>query len=333
MTATTVAQQGTPPTSPPPKPKSDPIDRILDVGIYIALGVLVIVFSIASPYFLTVGNLLNIGQAVAQTGILAAGVTIALIAGQLDISFGSVIAVTAVLVAVLTGAGLPAAVAVLGAVVAGLLVGILNGVLIVNLNISSIISTLAVGTAVTGAAYLLANGQVIPLPDPAAFSWVNVRVFGLPVPMLIAIAVYVAGWVLLAKTKLGAHIYAVGGNSSAALRAGIPVKRIYYTVLVISSSLAVLAGVIVLGRTGAGDPSYGAADMFTVLGAVLLSGIGLGGGTGSVQRTFVGVLIIGVLANGLVLLGVQSYYQQLVNGAVLVLAVVMEAIRRKRRSR
>lgn len=333
MTATVVAQPGTPPASPPPRPKADPVDRILDVGIYIALAALVVVFSLASPYFLTVSNLLNIGQAVAQTGILAAGVTIALIAGQLDISFGSVIAITAVLIAVLAGAGLPIAVAVPAAVVTGLLVGVLNGVLIVHLNISSIISTLAVGTAVTGAAYLVAGGQVIPLPDPTVFSWVNARILGLPVPMLIAIAVYIAGWVLLSKTKLGAHIYAVGGNSSAALRAGIPVKRIYFTVLLISSALAVLAGVIVLGRTGAGDPSYGAADMFTVLGAVLLSGIGLGGGTGSVQRTLIGVLIIGVLANGLVLLGVQSYYQQLLNGAVLVLAVVMEAIRRKRRSR
>lgn len=328
-------------TPPPPlvdtavreRPKADPVDRLLDIGIYIALAVLVIVFSIASPYFLTLNNLLNIGQAIAQTGILAAGVTIALIAGQLDISFGSVIGLTAVLVTTLTVAGWPVPLAVLVALGAGVLVGVVNSLLIVNLTIASIISTLAVGTAVTGLAYLISSGQVIPMPDPTAFAWVNARVFAIPVPVIIAVVVYVAAWIMLDKTRLGAHIYAVGGNSSAALRAGIPVKRIYYTVLIISAVLAVLAGVIVLGRTGTGDPSYGASDMFTVLGAVLLSGIGLAGGTGSVQRTLVGVLIIGVLANGLVLLGVQSYYQQLINGAVLVLAVVMEAIRRKRHAR
>lgn len=315
------------------RPRTDPVDRVLDIGIYLALIALIVYFSIASPYFLTANNLLNIGQAVSLNAILAAGVTIALIAGQLDISFGSVVGVTAVTIAVVSASGMPIPVAILAAAVVGIAVGVLNGVLIVFLNIASIITTLAVSTAVTGAAYLIASGQVVPVSDPSAFSWVNARVLGIPVPMIIAIVVYVAGWVLLSKTTLGAHIYAVGGNSSAALRAGIPTRRIYFTVLILSALLAVLVGVLVVGRTGAGDPSYGAADMFTVLGAVLLSGIGLGGGTGSVQRTLVGVLIIGVLANGLVLLGVQSYLQQLINGGVLVLAVVTEAIRQKRRGR
>lgn len=332
MTLATSAPPGTTP-SRTTTPKADPIDRILDVGIYAALVGLVIVFSLTSPYFLTTSNFLNIGQAVAVSGILAAGITVALIAGQLDISFGAVVGLSAVVIARLTTEGWPMWVAILGALVAGLLVGVLNGVLIVTLNIVSIISTLAVGTAVTGLAYLLSSGQVVQVTGAEKLAWVNWRLAGLPIPVIILIVVYILGWILLAKTKVGSHIYAVGGNASAALRAGIPIRSIYFGVLILSSALAVLAGVLVAASTAAGDPSYGAADTFTVLGAVLLSGIGLAGGTGSVQRTLVGVLIIGVLANGLVLLNVQSYYAQLINGTVLVLAVVMDALRRKRKSR
>lgn len=315
------------------KPKTDPVDRLLDVGIYVALLVLLVTFSLASPYFLTLDNLLNIGQAVSTTAILAGGVTVALIAGQLDISFGAVLGLSAMVLATLAAAGAPIVLAIVAGIIAGALVGALNAVLIVHLNIVSIITTLAVSTAVAGAAFLVSGGQVVPMPDPAALAWVRERIFGVPATMIIAAVVYLLGWVLLSWTKLGAHIYAVGGSSSAALRAGVPVRRIYYFVMVLSAVLAAMAGILVVGRTGAGDPSYGAADVFTVLSAVLLSGIGLGGGIGSVQRTLIGVLIIGVLANGLVLLGVQSYFQQLINGGVLVLAVVAEAVRRKRRAR
>jgi ribose transport system permease protein len=316
-----------------PRKKKSFVDFILDYGIYIALVLLVIFFAIASPYFFTPNNLLNIGQAVARIGILAAGVTIALIARQLDLSVGAVVGLTSVVVALLMNQGIPFWLVVVLALLTAATVGVLNGILVVDFGINSIITTLASTTVATGLAYVLASGQTIGIDDDGALSFVNARPLGVPLPVIGMILLYVATWVFLTRTKFGWHIYATGGNPSAALRAGIRVSIINRTVLIISAVLAGVAGIVVAGRTTVGDPGYGSNDVFLVLTAVLLGGIGLAGGAGHIQRTFAGVLVIGVLANGLVLLDVQSYYQKIVQGAVLVLAVLLDAIRQKRRSR
>jgi ribose/xylose/arabinose/galactoside ABC-type transport system permease subunit len=310
------------------------IDRGLDVGIYLALVALIVYFSIRSDVFLTKANLLNIGSAIAINGILAAGMTIVLICGQLDLSVGAVQGFVAVILVVLVsnhGWSLP--VAIVFAVGCGLVCGLLNGVLIVVFGINSIIATLASASVIRGFAYIATSGTTIPYDSPWLLNLANDRPLGIPVPLVVMAVVYVVSYVFLNRLRVGAHVYAAGGNASAASRAGIRVDRLYYLVFFISAAFAAVAGLITVGQTASASASYGTGVELTVLTAVLLGGIGLSGGAGRIERTLVGVVIIGVLQNGLVLTNVQSYYQQVASGIVFLLAVVAEATRRKRARR
>jgi ribose transport system permease protein len=310
------------------------LDRLLEGGLYLALIGLVIGFSIASPYFLTNRNIVNIALAVSITGLLAAGFTVALIAGQLDLTVGSVIGLSSTITATLvTGHGWATLPAVAVAMAAGLLVGAINGVLVVNFNINSIIATLAFGITVQGVALILSSGETVPITNTTLQNAVNDRPLGIPIPVWILLGVYLAVYLLLVHTRAGWHVYATGGNASAALRAGIPVRRLYRCVFLLTALLASAGGVITAGRAGSGAPTYGNGVEFDVLAAVLLGGIGLSGGSGRIERTLAGVLLVGVLTNGLILLDVDSYYQNVARGGVFLLAVVLGAIAAKRRER
>lgn len=311
-----------------------PLDILLDYGIYVALIALIVWFSIASPYFLTYRNLLNVGLAVSITGIMAAAITVGLIAGQLDLSIGSVLGLSAVVTALgIQTWGLPLPVAALLGLLAGLVVGVVNGFLIVNIGINSIIVTLAMALTVNGVAEMLTSGQVVSITNLTLQGIVNSRPLGVPMPFIAMVIVFALGYVLLTRTKPGWHIYAVGGNSTAALRSGIKVNRIYRNLLLLTGIAAAVAGLVAAGRAGGGGPSFGQGAEFDVLTAVLLGGIGLSGGAGRIERTLVGVLIIGVLNNGLTLLSIDSYVQDTARGAVFVLAVVLGAIATKRSAR
>ncbi|MBF8184300.1 ABC transporter permease [Nonomuraea sp. K274] len=309
------------------------VDRVLDLGIYVALIGLIIYFSQASPYFLSERNLLNIGSAVAVTGVLAAGMTIALIAGQLDLTVGANVALTSVVVAILIEDGWSTWLAVAAGIVVGLLIGLANSTLVVSVGINSIIATLAMGIVIRGLALIFTDGQNKPLTHLALTDFVNDRPLGIPTTVWLLLAVFVIGTIVMTFTRAGWHVYGVGGNPSAALRAGIRTKRLYTTVFLVTGALAALGGVMTAGTSSSGGPNYAVGAEFDVLTAVLLGGIGLGGGAGRLERTLAGVLVIGVLNNGLTLLSVESYYQQLARGAVFVLAVVMGAISERRRTR
>jgi ribose/xylose/arabinose/galactoside ABC-type transport system permease subunit len=309
-------------------------DRFLDLGIYVALIALCLYFWIASPFFLTQQNLLNIGAAVAVTGVLAAGMTTALIAGQLDLTVGANLALTSVVVAlVMQDFGWPTLPAAAFGLLVGVAIGAANSLLIVGVGINSIIATLAMGIVIRGIALILTNGQVVPITNLGLTTFINNRLVQVPASVWILIAVFVVSWLVLTFTRAGWHIYGVGGNASAALRAGIRTKRLYVAVFMATGLLAALGGIITAGTSAGGGPNYAVGIEFNVLTAVLLGGIGLGGGSGKMQRTLAGVLLIGILNNGLILLSVSSYYQQLAQGAVFVLAVVLAAIAERRRAR
>ncbi|MET9270935.1 ABC transporter permease [Kribbella sp. NPDC003557] len=309
-------------------------DRVLDLGIYVALVVLVVYFAQASPYFLTQRNLLNVGAAVAVTGVLAAGMTIALIAGQLDLTVGANIALTSVVVSqAVESLGWSTSAAVLLGLLVGVGIGIANTVLVVGAGINSIIATLALGIVIRGVALISTGGQTKPLTDLTLPDALQLRPLGVPTTVWILACVYLACWVVLTFTRVGWHIYGVGGNASAALRAGIRTEWLYAGVFVTTGVLAAVGGIITTGTSSSGGPNYANGAEFDVLTAVLLGGIGLAGGSGRIQRTLAGVLVIGVLNNGLTLLSVSSYYQQLARGAVFVLAVVLGAIGERRRAR
>jgi ribose transport system permease protein len=309
------------------------VDRFLDLGIYVALVGLFIFFAAASPYFLTQRNLLNVGAAVAVTGILAAGMTIALIAGQLDLTVGSNVAIVSVVVALGIGHGFPTPLAVLFGLLVGVVIGAINTLLIVKVRINSIIATLAFSIVIRGVALILTDGQVKPLLDPSLQNFVSAQIFSVPVSVLILVAIYILGWIMLTFTKSGWHIYSTGGNPSASLRSGIKINRVYFGVFIATAVLAAVGGVITAGNAGSGGPAYANGAEFDVLTAVLLGGIGLAGGSGRIQRTLAGVLVIGILNNGLTLMSVNTYYQQLARGAVFVLAVVLAATSERRKAR
>jgi ribose transport system permease protein len=309
-------------------------DRVLDLGIYVALVVLVVYFAQASPYFLTQRNLLNVGAAVAVTGVLAAGMTIALIAGQLDLTVGATIALTSVVVATaVQDLGWSTPMAVLLGLAVGALTGLVNTALVVGAGINSIIATLAMGIVIRGVALISTAGQTKPLTNLALPDFLQTRPLGVPTSVWILAVVFVVCWTVLTFTRVGWHIYAVGGNAGAALRAGIRTKLLYAGVFVTTGVLAAVGGIITTGTSSSGGPNYANGAEFDVLTAVLLGGIGLAGGSGRIQRTLAGVLVIGVLNNGLTLLSVNSYYQQLARGTVFVLAVVLGAVGERRRAR
>lgn len=313
------------------------VDAILEWGIAVALLALIVYFAARSDVFLTWTNAANIGAAVAVTGILAAGLTVALICGQLDLSIGVAVGMTSTIYATVTAQeGYSPAAAIAVCIAAGVALGLLNGFLVVDLNINSIIATIASAQMVLGVSLLIPDprGQNVPLVDQTLQDFAEAKLLGIPVPFLVMGGVYAVGYVLLAHTRLGSRIYATGGNASAALRAGIRTGLIYRLVFVITAVLAVAAGLIVAGRAGFGGPGIGTdANTFAALTAVLLGGIGLSGGVGRIERTLLGVLLVGVLQNGMTLSGLDTFLQVMVGGVVLLLAVVLGAIATKRRAR
>ncbi|SDU51819.1 ABC transporter permease [Jiangella alkaliphila] len=317
-----------------PRVRRRPADVALDYGLYAALVALIVYFSVASPYFWTQANLLNIGLAVSLNGIMAAAMTVALIAGQLDLSIGACLALSAVITAMaIQDLQLPALVAVLLAVGAALVVGLLNSALVIQVGINSIIVTIAVALTVRGVAQILTDGQAVAITDLSLQRFVNSRPLGIPTPLILLVVVFAVLFVLLQYTRTGWHVYAVGGNVIAAIRNGVAAKRIYFGVFLLTAGAAGLCGALSAGRAASGGPFFGATTEFDVLTAVLLGGVGLSGGAGRIERTLAGVLLIGVLNNGLTLLSVDTYVQATVRGAVFLLAVVLGAIAAKRMTR
>ncbi len=334
----TGAQTNSPPSAHRAPLRARALDLTLEWGIAVAVLALILYFGLKSPYFFTSENASNIASGVAVNGILAAGLTLALICGQLDITVGPIMGLVATVFAVLTeqhGASVP--VALLVCTGTALAIGIVNGVLVVNLNINSIIATIATSQIVFGAALILPNpqGQNVPLNSTTVLSnFSQGTVIGIPTPFVVMIGVFAAGFVLLTFTRLGSRIYATGGNSSAAIRAGVRAGWIYRFIFVATAVLALIGGLIQAGRAGYGGSAIGTTvDTFNALTAVLLGGIGLNGGLGRIERTLLGVLLLGVLDNGMTLTGVNSFVQEMVGGVVLCLAVVLAAIGQKRKQR
>jgi ribose transport system permease protein len=314
--------------------RSSLVDRVLDAGILLSLVGLVIVFSVLSPEFLTVDNLVNILDASAIVGIVAVGVTIALIGGHFDLSVGSIVGLCSSLLALsLVDWGIPVGPAIVLAILGGLVIGAVNGILVVNFGINSIIATLGMLAAVRGIAFVVAEGSPIPVNNAFLTDLGVSRPLGIPVSVYIMAVAYAGAWVLLTQTKLGLHVYAVGGNEVAAERAGIPVKRITRLIFLATAFCAAIGAVLMTARTFSGQAVYGRELELDVLTAVLLGGIGLRGGEGSILRTLVGVAIVGVITNGLVLTEVPAYWTDVARGGALIVAVVLEAIRERRGKR
>jgi len=305
--------------------------NISTLVILIGLGA---VMTLLHENFLSVTNMQNVFRQVAVTAIVAAAVTIVMVAGGLDLSVGGVIALSGVVAALLAGDGWPLWAAFGAATGVGLIVGLVNGVLVVNLGINSVIATLGTMSATRGLAQLLTNGS--PVHDvPSSFRRLGTGFWwNIPYPVLLMLIIVVAFVLVQRRTLLGKYAVAIGSNIEAAKLAGVRVNWVRIWIFVISGATAGFGGVLVASRLNSGQPSAGIGFEFAVIVAAVLGGTSLAGGEGRVEATLMGALIIGFLANGLNLVGVSPFWQTLVEGIVLIAAVAADRlIRTVRRSR
>ena len=302
-------------------------------GIGVALLLELIVFSVVSPYFLTAENLLNVSLQASITAIIAAGMTFVILTGGIDLSVGSLVALAGIVTTWLLKLDVPIAVAFAVAITAGMLVGAgsgaLAGLFITRFNITPFIVTLALMTVWRGTAFVVTEGRPVwGLPD--AFATLGSgRVFEIPIPALIMAAVFVVSHIVLTKTRFGRYVYAVGGNKEAARLAGINTDLVLTMVYILCGVLSALSGILLASRMNSGQPNAGLMYELDVIAAVVVGGTSLAGGRGSITGTFIGAMLIAVLRNGLNMMNVGSYVQQVVVGAVILLAVMLDQIRRR----
>jgi ribose/xylose/arabinose/galactoside ABC-type transport system permease subunit len=292
----------------------------------VVLAVLIAAMSILSPYFLSVSNFLNILLATSVIGVLAIGATFVISSAGIDLSVGSVLAFASI-VGCLSMTVMPWPLGIVICILAGMFAGAINGFLIARAGIPAFIVTLGMLGVARGAALVLTNGlPIYGLPDPVIYIGQG-RPFGIPAPVIVFALTAIVAHVALAHTRFGRHAQIIGDNEGAARARGIRVDRLRVTLYVLSGGLAGLAGLLFSARVNAGDPTAGLNYELTAITATIIGGTNLFGGRGSVSGTVIGALIMGVLQNGLNLLAVPSFYQQMAIGAVLVLAVWFDQAR------
>lgn len=300
----------------------------------VVLLVLVATMALLSPFFLSVSNFMNILLATSTIGVLAIAATFVLSSGGLDLSLGSVLGLSGVVgAAVAVKFGMPTPVAVLATIGAGAFAGFVNGLIITRGLVPAFIVTLGMLGIARGLALVLSDGRVIyGLPQAMVYLGQG-RPFGIPMPVILFVVTAVVMHVVLAYTRYGRHTLAIGDNENAARTAGINVERHRLSLYTLSGGLAGLAGLLFATRINSGDPTAGITYELTAITAAIIGGTNLFGGRGSILGTMIGALIMGVLQNGLNLLAVQSYYQQMAIGSVLILAVFIDQWQVRKESR
>ena len=301
------------------------------LGLSIALAALIAGLSIARPTFLNVTNLVNLVRQVSINGILAVGVTYVLLTGGVDLSLGSVVALSGVAAASLAHPGhYPVVVPVAFGILTGAVCGALNGVVVAHGRVAPFIVTLGMMTAARGGALLASGGRPVSNLS-AGFTHIGGGdLAGVPEPIVIFFAVALLSRIFLRNMRFGRYIYAVGGNENAALASGVPVRGVKMAAYTLCGALAGLAGVVLAARITTGQPNAGIGYELDAIAAVVIGGTSLNGGVGGVGGTILGALLMGVINNGLDLLNVSSYYQQVVKGLIIVGAVWLD--RSKHRS-
>ncbi|AVH46379.1 ribose ABC transporter permease [Staphylococcus haemolyticus] len=293
---------------------------------FIGLILLIIVVSILNPSFLDLSNLLNLLRQISINGLIAFGMTFIILTGGIDLSVGSILALSSAFIALMITSGVDPIIALIIGVLIGFVLGAVNGLLVTKGNMAPFIATLATMTIFRGLTLVITDGNPITnLGDSYLFQLFGKGYFiGIPVPAVTMIIVFVILLIILQKTTFGRHTYAIGGNEVAAKISGIKVNKIKILIYGISGLMSALAGGILTSRLNSAQPTAGTSYELDAIAAVVLGGTSLTGGKGRIVGTLIGVLIIGVLNNGLNLLGVSSFYQQVVKGVVILIAVLID---------
>lgn len=293
-------------------------------ALLIALLLIGIVMTFAHPAFLTTPNLINVARQISINGILAVGVTLVLLTGGVDLSLGSVVALAGVVAATFAqGGDYPMFVAVAAGIATGACCGAVNGVVVTQGRVPSFIATLGMMTAARGLALVVSDGRPISNLSPG-FTRLGGDLAGIPIPVIILGVIALLVSVVLKHYRLGRHIYAVGGNPEAARAAGIRVGAIGMVVYTACGALAGVAGLVLAARITTGQPNAGVGYELDAIAAVVIGGTSLSGGVGRIGGTILGVLLVGVINNGLDLMNVSSYYQAIVKGVIIVGAVWLD---------
>ncbi|MCM3511334.1 MULTISPECIES: ABC transporter permease [Carnobacterium] len=313
------------------KKKGSPKDYLGKLGPLLALIVLVILVSIVNPSFIAPTNLLNLLRQVSTNALIAFGMTFVIITGGIDLSVGSTLALSSALMAGTIAAGMDPLLAMILSLVVGTVFGAVNGLLITKGNMAPFIATLATMTIYRGLTLVYTNGNPITgIGDSFIFKFVGRGyLFGIPFPVVLMIVSFILLYILLHKMTFGRKTFAIGGNEKASFIAGIKNDRIKIGIYALSGLMASLAGIIITSRLDSAQPTAGTSYEMDAIASVVLGGTSLSGGRGRLVGTLIGALIIGTLNNGMNLLGISSFYQQVVKGIVIIIAVLLDRKNKK----
>ena len=304
------------------------LDRSLEYGLLIGFILLCALLTLVSPVFLTPINLFNVALQASVVAILAFGQTFVILSAGIDLSVGSVLALTGAVMAMQTGQN-GVLVGILVGLLAGAVLGALNGLFVTRARVAPFIATLAMLAIARGLTYIYTQGSPIRVDQPAFNVFGQGTLGAVPVPVIIMLAVFLVCWVVLTQTRFGRYVFAIGSNPEVTRLAGVPIDRYVVAVYAISGLLAALGGLILTGRLAAADPNAATGYELDVIAAVVIGGTSLFGGRGGVFGTLIGALIIAVVGNGMVLLNVNPFWTQAVKGAIILIAVLPDSLRRK----
>ena len=297
----------------------------------VVLLILCIIVSLATDKFLTSGNIISVLRQISINTYIALGMTLIIILGHIDLTVGAVVAMCGTLtVGFIVNQGLPVEIAIIGGVLLGVLFGFINGVIVSTFKVPSFIITMAMMNVANGIAYVYSGGQSTRITDGFFISIGTGYLFSvIPLPVLYMILLIIVISFLLVKTRFGVYVYAIGGNREAARLSGIPIRKIEIIVFTLSGLLSAFAGLVLASRMYSGQPSVGSGYEMDAIAACVLGGTSMAGGKGSISGTVLGAMVIGIISNGLNLIGVSSYWQLIVKGIIIATAVILDSQKEK----
>ncbi|HBP3754522.1 TPA: ABC transporter permease [Escherichia coli] len=298
--------------------------HINEIGLLVVIAILYLVFSLNAPGFISLNNQMNVLRDAATIGIAAWAMTLIIISGEIDVSVGPMVAFVSVCLAFLLQFEVPLAIACLLVLLLGALMGTLAGVLRGVFNVPSFVATLGL---------FMTNALPVPIDENEVLDWLGGQFLGVPVSALIMIVLFALFVFISRKTAFGRSVFAVGGNATAAQLCGINVRRVRILIFTLSGLLAAVTGILLAARLGSGNAGAANGLEFDVIAAVVVGGTALSGGRGSLFGTLLGVLVITLIGNGLVLLGINSFFQQVVRGVIIVVAVLANILLTQRSSK
>jgi len=301
-----------------------------DYGVLIGFVVLCIAISMATPAFLSKQNVLNLLRQSSIIGIISAGMTFVIISGNFDISVGAVAALSGVIVMRISTTGTNLFLAIIAAIVVCAIIGLVNGIMVAKVNVPSLIATMAMVTIVRGILLMITGGYPITQTIPMLDSLGNGYFIGIPMPVIVFILVVIVSYIVLTQTKFGRHVYSVGGNQDASKLNGINVDNQKIKVFIINAVLAAIAGLVLTGRLGTASPVAGDSYDMDAIASVVIGGTSVSGGSGSVLKTIIGVLLMSVINNSFNLLGIDIFFQYIFKGLIILVAVGFDSYSKKK---